>query len=67
MYRDVMRLTRWIHEQQESQRQIARRLGISQPYLSMLCAHKRRPSLRVLERIEELTEGEVTVRDFVGA
>jgi transcriptional regulator with XRE-family HTH domain len=65
MYRDVMRLSRWIYEQQDSQRQIAVRLGISQPYLSMLCSDKRRPSLTTLERIEELTEGEVTLRDFV--
>lgn len=65
MYRDVMRLSRWIYEQQDSQRQIAVQLGISQPYLSMLCADKRRPSLTTLERIEELTEGEVTLRDFL--
>ncbi len=65
MYRDVMRLSRWIYEQQDSQRQIAVRLGISQPYLSMLCSDKRRPSLTPLERIEELTEGEVTLRDFL--
>jgi len=60
-----MRLSQWIDEQPESQHQIARQLGISQPFLSMLCAHKRRPSLTTLERIEELTEGEVTLRDFL--
>lgn len=60
-----MKLAQWIFEQHDSQRQIAVQLGISQPYLSMLCAHKRQPSIWVLERIEELTEGEVTLRDFV--
>jgi transcriptional regulator with XRE-family HTH domain len=60
-----MRLSRWINEQPETQRQIAVQLGISQPHLSMLCSDQRQPSLQVLERIEELTEGEVTLRDFI--
>ncbi len=54
-----------MNEQPETQRQIAMRLGISQPYLSMLCSDKRRPSISVLDRIEELTEGEVMLRDFI--
>ena len=62
-----MRLSQWIDEQPNTQHEIARQLGISQPFLSMLCAHKRRPSIETLERIEQLTEGEVTLRDFVGA
>lgn len=67
MYVRSMRLSQWINEQPETQRQIAVRLGISQPFLSMLCSDKRRPGLDLLERIEELTEGEVTLRDFVDA
>jgi transcriptional regulator with XRE-family HTH domain len=62
-----MRLSDWIREQESTQAQIARQLGVSQPYLSMLASERRRPSIEMLDRIEAHTEGAVTLRDFINA
>lgn len=60
-----MRLSDWISEQDKTQLEIARQLGVTQPYLSMLASDRRRPSIEMLDRIEAHTEGAVTLRDFI--
>ena len=48
-----------------SQSELARALGISQPYASLLLAGKRLPSLELAIRIERATGGLVPVHSWV--
>jgi transcriptional regulator with XRE-family HTH domain len=43
---------------------LATRLGISQAYMSRILRGDRKPGGRVIARIEEITAGQVTSRDF---
>ncbi len=44
---------------------LAKVFGISQPHLSLLMAGKKRPSLELAIRIEQLTEGAVPVSSWI--
>lgn len=43
---------------------LAQRLGISQAYMSRILRGERKPGGRVIAKIEEITAGQVTSRDF---
>ncbi len=59
-----MRLSQWITLNGFKQREIAAQLAISQAYLSMICSDQRCPSIRLLRRIQDLTDAKVTIADF---
>lgn len=44
---------------------LAKRLGVSRWYVNRLEKRERSPSFKVVERIMELTDGEVTANDFL--
>lgn len=43
---------------------LAQQVGISQPYMSRILRGDRKPGGRVMAKIEEITSGQVTGRDF---
>ena len=45
---------------------VAARIGMTDGHLSMLIAGKRMPSLSTLDRIDRVTEGKVTWKDWAG-
>ncbi len=47
------------------QRELAEAFGISRPHLSLLLAGKKRPSLELAVRIEQMTDGAVPVTSWV--
>jgi plasmid maintenance system antidote protein VapI len=47
------------------QRDLAEAFGISQPHLSLLLAGKKRPSLELAVRIEQMTGGAVPATSWV--
>lgn len=49
----------------KTQDDLAQSLGVSQSYISLLVARKKRPSLPLAKRIVEATGGEVTYDDLV--
>lgn len=49
------RLRDWLAEQSVSQSELARRLGVSQPAVSLLVRGLRRPSLQLAAKLETLT------------
>jgi transcriptional regulator with XRE-family HTH domain len=49
------RLRAWLKTSRRSQVSLAKELGISTPYISMLLAGQRTPSLPVAKRLQEIT------------
>ena len=60
-----MRLADYLTKKKISQSELARRLGIKQSTISKWVLGKRRPGWVVLARVEKLTRGRVTARDFM--
>lgn len=60
-----MKLSAWLSHHYVVHARFAALLGVSTPYVSMLASGARRPSLALLGRIERVTDGEVTLADFV--
>ena len=65
-----MKLIDYIHHRRKlfgrkaSARQYAKKLGITEGHLSRICRGKLTPSFKLLQRIVEVTEGEVRLEDF---
>jgi transcriptional regulator with XRE-family HTH domain len=49
------RLRAWLKASRRSQASLAQELGISTPYISMLLAGQRTPSLPVAKRLQEIS------------
>ena len=60
-----MHFKSWIEKNGQTQGQIAHRLGVTRPYISMIAAGKKKPSWSVAARILEITQGEVTANDLI--
>ena len=61
-----MKLKKWITREGLTQTDAAALIGMTGGHLSMLIAGKRRPSLSTLDRIDRVTEGKVTWKDWAG-
>ena len=48
-----------------SRSDLAKEMGISRPYLSLILTGRRRPSLELAIRIERLTDGAVPVSSWI--
>lgn len=59
-----MRLRTWLKQVKMQQQVFAKTVPVTEQYLSHLLNGKRKPSMRLAERIEELTEGAVTPNDW---
>ena len=57
-------IQRFMSDHDGPQRTLAAALGISRPYLSLLVAGKKRPSLELAVRIERLSQGNVPVTSW---
>lgn len=55
-------LAGYLRRKNLSQAEAARRVGVSEPYISQILSRKRRPSLSVATRIED--EFDIPARDF---
>jgi transcriptional regulator with XRE-family HTH domain len=55
----------WIDAQGLHRDDVARKLGISRRMLDRLCAGDRHPGLKVAVAVEDMTEGEVSVRSWL--
>jgi transcriptional regulator with XRE-family HTH domain len=53
---------RWIRDSDQTRDEVARRLRKSRAYIDRLCTGARRPDLETAIRIEDLTEGVISVR-----
>jgi predicted transcriptional regulator len=60
-----MELRDWLAEHGVTHHAAAAMIGCTQPYVTLLAAGRRRPSLPMLQRIVQVTEGEVGLEDFV--
>jgi transcriptional regulator with XRE-family HTH domain len=49
------RLRAWLKAARRTQRSLAEELGVSPPYIAMLIAGERTPSLPVAKRLQEIT------------
>ena len=56
------RIAAWLREKQRTKSSLARELGISPSYLTMILAGKKVPSLRVAKRFQEVTS--IPATDF---
>ena len=59
-----MNFNDYIATTDKNQKQIASELGISESYLSKILNGRRTPSIKMLHRIKDMTEGKVTIDDF---
>lgn len=64
-YLTVMEFRDWLAEQGVTQNAAAEMIGCTQPYVTMLAAGQRQPSLTILRRIVQMTDGQVGFEDFV--
>lgn len=60
-----MNLKQYIEKKGHNQEDFAARVGISQPYVSLLIKGKRRPSLAVAVRIKRATMGKVPESEWI--
>jgi len=63
----MTRLQEYANAFEGNQRDLAATFGISQPYLSLLLAGKKRPSLELAFRIDRATSGSVPVGSWTAA
>ena len=64
-YLPVMEFRDWLASQGVTQNAAAEMIGCTQPYVTMLAAGQRQPSLTILKRIVRMTDGQVGLEDFV--
>lgn len=60
-----MKLKAYLEEKKIAPSAFAQKIGTSKAYVSFLSRKERTPSLRLAVRIEDLTDGAVTVRDWL--
>ena len=60
-----MTLNDWLTSEDLTQAFAAKRLGVSQPSISYLVKGNRLPSLRLMQKILTMTNGAVTIEDFL--
>lgn len=61
-----MKLADWLHQRSKTPEQLRRMLGVkNRSTIHRYLSGERRPGREVLDRIEEVTEGQVTEADFV--
>jgi len=60
-----MKLQNWLKEKGFSKAEFARKIGVSRHALYLYLKGKRQPRLDIALRIEEATNGEVTVKDLI--
>ena len=59
-----MDLSKYLKEKKLTRFAVAKRLGISPRHMSDICNKKHNPSLELVQRIEDFTEGKVTFKDL---
>ena len=65
MHLRVMKLEEWMHENKVSDADLAGRVGRDRTIISKLRKGQIKPSLEVLVAVTRITEGQVTVNDFM--
>jgi transcriptional regulator with XRE-family HTH domain len=60
-------LVAWLREHEISQREFARRLNISQPFMNNLIAGRRTPTLELASTIENATNHVVKMQDWLAS
>lgn len=60
-----MRLKDYLSKYNIKREEFATAIGVTQGYVSMLCNGKNQPSLRLVVKIEEVTNGEVVAKDLL--
>lgn len=61
-----MNLKVWIVKNKTTITKFSEKMGISRCYLSGIIIGQRKPGPKLIKRIEEETNGEITYRDFLG-
>ena len=61
-----MTLSEYLAETKATEAEIARRTGLSQPTINRIRNGVGNPTIDVLKRIAEATEGRVTPNEFIG-
>jgi transcriptional regulator with XRE-family HTH domain len=59
-----MRLADYLYSKNINKAQFARLIGISPMHLSNICNRRRNPSVPLIKRIQEYTNGEVSMDDL---
>jgi transcriptional regulator with XRE-family HTH domain len=57
-------LRRWLFDRQETAAEFAKRVDVSEAYLSEIMRGKKRPSLDLIDKISSATSGEITALHF---
>ena len=60
-----MKLAEWIAREGRTRKSVAETLGVTAPYITHLCADVYWPGRDLVQRIMELTGGEVGPADFI--
>ncbi len=60
-----MRLDLWLFLNKTTKKDFAKEIGISRGHLQEIVSGKRRPSIKLAKKIEELTEGKVTKEEML--
>jgi transcriptional regulator with XRE-family HTH domain len=60
-----MKLADWLRETGSTQTEFARRIGVTQGYVTQLCSGMAWPGRAVAEAIQRETGGKVTANDFL--
>ena len=55
----------WVAQSGKTQEAIAKQLGVSRGYVSLLAAHKKTPSLQMVGRILLIANGSLTAEDLL--
>lgn len=60
-----MKLAKYLEDKAIARGDFARKIKVTQSYVTYLCAGKAWPSKKVMARIERATNGEVRANDFL--
>jgi transcriptional regulator with XRE-family HTH domain len=58
-------LKQWLKKNNVSTKEFAGNIGVSISYVNYITSFKRTPSLRLLKKILEATNNELTINDFI--
>ena len=59
-----MRLSEYLKKHKLTQKDFAEKVGVARPQITRIISKKRNPSPHLMKKIEEATEGEVTMQDL---
>ena len=60
-----MKLGEYLKKTQITQQKFSEMVGVARPFITQIVGEKRTPSLHLAKRIQEETDGNVTINDLI--